>query len=546
MQKVLTRLLRFNATIRHLRPQQIHQRIWRKIYRPRMDATVAPPCRVSLQAWCASPIKYTHLDKDGNIILLGQTISTQIENIWQNSHLDHLTQYNLHYHDWLQHPATTNETAQHLMLQWIKANPTTTSMGWDAYCISQRIVNWIKWFLRHPTCDSQLLNSLAQQIRYLTQRLETHLLGNHLLQNAKALLFAGLFFQNSESIQWYQQGLSLWQTQLKQQILADGGHFERSPMYHALALEDLLDVINLHHVYQYPKNFSWPTLVRKMMVWLQVMTHPDGEIAFFNDSTQGVAPRYAELCDYAQRLKLDFPVELSTLIALTDSGYYRISRGPLDLLIDTAPIEPHYQPGHAHADSLSFELSMHGQRIFVNRGINTYENNATRHWQRSTAAHNTLTIDHKNSSDVWKSFRVGKRARILHRFAQQYADDIVITAAHDGFRPFIHQRCWKITRDYLVIVDELKGSGTHEITQYFHLQPQLNVERKFCTWIIRSQQNNLLQIKLDKKIDCDLQSTLHYPNFNKQESAISLKATGAFKLPCTLITEIHWSSACIS
>ena len=40
--------------------------------------------------------------------------------------------------------------------------------------------------------------------------------------------------------------------------------------------------------------------------------------------------------------------------------------------MDVALIGPNYQPGHAHADVLSFELSLFGQRLLVNIGTSEY------------------------------------------------------------------------------------------------------------------------------------------------------------------------------
>jgi hypothetical protein len=37
------------------------------------------------------------------------------------------------------------------------------------------------------------------QVRFLRKRLEVHLLGNHLFANAKALVFAGLYFSGDEA-----------------------------------------------------------------------------------------------------------------------------------------------------------------------------------------------------------------------------------------------------------------------------------------------------------------------------------------------------------
>lgn len=92
---------------------------------------------------------------------------------------------------------------------------------------------------------AKILNSIAEQARFLEARIEWHVMGNHLIANAKALLFASTLYSGNESNRWYKTGIALLRKQLKVQILADGGHFELSPMYHSLVLEDILDVVNL-------------------------------------------------------------------------------------------------------------------------------------------------------------------------------------------------------------------------------------------------------------------------------------------------------------
>ena len=52
-------------------------------------------------------------------------------------------------------------------------------------------------------------------------------------------------FDGPEGARWLTKGLGILARQIPEQILADGGHFERSTMYHALALEDILDLINV-------------------------------------------------------------------------------------------------------------------------------------------------------------------------------------------------------------------------------------------------------------------------------------------------------------
>ncbi|WP_413889037.1 heparinase II/III family protein [Candidatus Aalborgicola defluviihabitans] len=150
--------------------------------------------------------------------------------------------------------------------------------------------------------------SLVLQARWLHKRLEWHLLGNHLFANAKALVFAGLFFEGPEAQQWLTTGLRIIARELPEQVLSDGGNFERSPMYHAIFLEDLLDLVNAANVWTGQVDAalaeSWRNVAGSMLVWLQGMAHPDGKIALFNDAAFGVAPTTQELTAYARRLAL--------------------------------------------------------------------------------------------------------------------------------------------------------------------------------------------------------------------------------------------------
>jgi len=86
------------------------------------------------------------------------------------------------------------ELQSDLIKKWVQENPPGEGNGWEPYPISLRIVNWVKWDLAKNCLSDEALHSLAVQARYLLKRPEFHLLGNHLFANAKALIFAGLFF----------------------------------------------------------------------------------------------------------------------------------------------------------------------------------------------------------------------------------------------------------------------------------------------------------------------------------------------------------------
>ena len=465
-------------TVRHLKARQLLGRVVFRLARPRADLRPAPARRALQGAWMSppqraaslvGPTRWRLLNHEGDLAELG----------WDHPGAEKLWRYNQHYFDDLNALNAPHRRGWHtaLMARWVTENPPAQGSGWEPYPTSLRIVNWVKWWLGGAPCPPAALNSLAVQVRWLRQRLEWHLLGNHLFANAKALVCAGLFFEGDEADEWLACGLRILDAELPEQVLADGGHFERSPMYHALAFEDVLDLINIsraaggENTALQQLTLACTTRAPAMLRWLRCMSHPDGEIAFFNDAATGIAPPNAELERYAAALAVmgDRPTQGSTLL-LAPSGYARASRGAMVALLDLAPVGPDYLPGHAHADTLSFELSLHGRRVVVNGGTSRYGLGAERLFERGTAAHSTLQVGSMNSSEVWGGFRVGRRAR---------AFDVQVTAnqvqgAHDGYtwlpgKP-VHRRVWRFEAAAMVVEDTLSHSS-HESIARFHLGP---------------------------------------------------------------------------
>jgi uncharacterized heparinase superfamily protein len=476
---MLDRALRLFRTIRYLRPVQFYGRLKLHFYQPSPRLRPAPVMRRAVGIWkaCARPASMMARQRF-RFLNVERELTCAAD--WDNKDWDKLWLYNLHYFNDLNACDATARGPWHreMIVRWMRDNPAGRGIGWEPYCLSVRIVNWCAWSLVGNPFGEQALDSLANQTRYLSRRIEWHLLGNHLLANAKALIFAGAFFFGTEADGWRKTGLHTLRTELHEQILGDGGHIERSPMYHAIVLEDVLDLIQLAAVF--PELIGaadiaqWHDVALRMLRWLAVMTHPDGEISFFNDAAFAIAPTYAQLRDYAQSIGIMVPAEPGEpLTVLADSGYVRMSSGPAVVIADIGKIGPDYQPGHAHADTLSFELSLSGKRVLVNAGISRYDFSIERLWQRSTAAHNTVEIDNQNSSEIWSSFRVARRARPLDVRHGVDDDNIWLSAAHDGYarlhgRP-IHRRTWRLARDALSVVDEIEGHFDRAFSRFrFH------------------------------------------------------------------------------
>lgn len=474
----LEQIDRYFQTIRHLRPVQIYGRLWFSLTRPRIDASPRPALREMTGAWVAparrrasmtGPEYFRLLNEGGSLALCG----------WDGPGRDRLWRYHQHYFEDLNAEGSATRSAWHhaLIADWIAANPPASGTGWEPYPLSLRIVNWIRWALAGNALGEGALQSLAIQVRALAGRMEWHLLGNHLFANAKALVFAGLYFSGPEAGRWLERGRAVILRQIGEQVLPDGGHFELSPMYHAIALEDLLDLVNIMNAYPGTAGDALreacASRIPAMEAWLAAMAHPDQNISFFNDAAFGVAPAIPELRASARRLRLPPPADPAPLVFLRDSGYVRGAAGPAVLIADVGRIGPDHQPGHAHADTLSFELSLHGQRIFVNSGTSLYGNNPERFRQRGTAAHNTVIVCGQNSSEVWGSFRVARRAMPRDVSVEHASGTIRIGGAHDGYtrlpgRP-IHRRDFTLTARSLRIEDRVTPEAPAEAR--FHLHP---------------------------------------------------------------------------
>ena len=438
---------------------------------------MAPACRLPS---ITKEKKFRFLNIDGDLSEIG----------WDGPQREKLWRYNQHYFDDLNAYQAELRLDFHkeLLEDWILENAPGVGVGWEPYPTSLRIVNWIKWSLRTEELSESAIHSLAIQLRWLSRRLEVHLMGNHLFANAKALVYGGLFFQSTEANKWLQKGLAILDREVKEQILSDGGHFELSTMYHALVLEDLLDLINLTKCFsdrlnseQNKQVSSWREVAEKMHSWLDTMCHPDGEMSFFNDSAFDIAPNKSELDAYANRV-LHTKLKNSKCCEVyhVDSGYLKIIKNESVAFLDVAKVGPDYLPGHAHADTLSFEWSIGKHRVIVNSGTSCYGNSKVRLWQRGTAAHNTVVINRQNSSEVWGGFRVARRAYPieLQVLQNKHNNATEVHCAHNGYFRLTgkpkHSRKWMMDEESFLIEDYV-GETTKEAEARFHFHPDVQV-----------------------------------------------------------------------
>ena len=482
-------------TLRHLKARQIFGRAqwyWRKRFASpnRFAKRQAPPypgCR-----WNPSreflPAMFVPNDagslKSGSLTFLNCSRLVGWPPQWSCPALPKLWQYNLHYFDFIW--ALDLAAAQCLAVDWIQQHRLAKGqVGWEPYPTSLRMMNWCTYFFgRH--CERvevdrafcrQLWGSIFLQTEWLSRRVELHLLGNHLLENAAALAIVGSCFAGEAAGRWLAQGRRLLVHELNEQVLADGLHFERSPMYHCRVLHLLL-LLNagIPEIAELVAE-----LVRRACAALLSVCHPDGRIALLNDSAFGICHAPQTLADYSAEALGEPKAEAENgAFALGSAGYFGYRDGNDYVICDAGEIGPSYIPGHAHGDMFSFELSFDGCRVFTDSGVSDYEISETRRYCRSTAAHNTVEVAGQDQCEFWAAFRVGRRGRPRDLKWEAMPQGFRLKGWHDGYMRLPgqprHERQFSWHRDGVLLVrDRVSSRVVVDVVARFHLHPDCRV-----------------------------------------------------------------------
>lgn len=401
-----------------------------------------------------------------NFLNLKRSFSEDMQD-WSFADYGMLWTYNLNYFDWLHQLGMSKEVGLATLRKYYSRPALNNHIILHPYPTSIRIINFAKFVSKWDIKEKWLFHDLESDLKLLIGRLEYHLLANHLLENAFALYIGGLITKKEE---FTRKGKKLLIRELKKQVLKDGMHYERSPMYHLIILERLLDSLNFA---KSAKDNLLPELrfYATRMTGLVLNWQDLDRIPMMQDSAYGIALSIPSILEYSHRLLGDdFPEAANDL---GDSGYRRINSGYFRLFANVGSIGPSYQPGHAHADELNFELYYKGAPIIVDTGISTYEKNPRRQFERSTVSHNCVVLNAKNSSDVWSGFRVGRRAKV-----ELIEDDIMVVAQHFGYAPIVVKRSWHSLNGTIVINDVLKNTPKRfEARGKLHFHPDISIER---------------------------------------------------------------------
>ncbi|MCX6623447.1 MAG: heparinase II/III-family protein, partial [Acidobacteria bacterium] len=182
--------------------------------------------------------------------------------------------------------------------------------------------------------------------------------------------------------------------------------------------------------------------------------------------------------------QLDTREPAETQAYYPSAGYVvqRSGWGPLDsqLVFDCGGLGM-LNGAHAHADALSVTLFSRGQELLVDPGTFVY--NCAPEWRRyfrSTAAHNTVTIDERDQAEQGGTFQWQTKLRSRAAAEITLPGVRYTEAEHDGYRRLPHEvihrrRLLFVPPDSWIVVDDLRGSGEHRFDFCYHFAPEAEI-----------------------------------------------------------------------
>ncbi len=361
--------------------------------------------------------------------------------------------------------------ARALVGEWIARPPADPALR-TAPVVAARIAAWLGHydFFAASAADEfrvAMMRRLVLDGRLLAAAIPLERATVGALTALKGLIAAGVALAENGGV--LARALRALPVELERQILADGGHVERSPSAQLAALRELVEMKLILSAAGTAPPVALAACLDRMCPALRAMRHGDGGLALFNSSEEEDATLVDLVLAQAGRGRAVHP-------SLAETGFERLAAGRSVLLMDTGvPAGPGID-GRAAAGTLSFELSVGRERLIVNCG-SVPSPEAWRNALRATAAHSTLCVADTSSSEV-KGDGLGRRPAKVPVTRQSNGGAHWLEASHDGWsRPFgaVHHR-----RLYLAETgDDLRGEDAVECEAdrpyaiRFHLHPMV-------------------------------------------------------------------------
>ena len=515
---------------------------------------------------------------------------------------DHKVTWEVNRHQWLitlgqawQLTGDTRyaSTAAMLLRNWLTSNPPKQGINWcSALELAFRVQAWIQGLrLLHdaPQLDvvlrTDLVASAALQVDHIVRNLSTWFSPNtHLTGEALAILSAGCAWPDlPHAARWRTLGWQILTDELPKQVRPDGVYFEQSAWYQSYTLDF------------YTLGLTWATFaglavphdmterISAAACALRAVTRPDGTIAMFGDDDGGrtlplTRAPFGDMTDSLWRaasllqddtlvppvdtsrstlLWLEGPAAFASMSgkdarrgrrasgALRDGGWVTLTEpgtsadGDHWLVLDAGP-HGALSHAHSHADALAIDLSVHGVPIFVDPGTGAYVGERRRRY-RSTAVHNTVTVDGADSSEQGSAFTWRSATDTqLAGFGTSRAAEFVV-ASHDGYTrlvdPVRHTRVLlRLRQRYWIMLDTIDCAASHHVALTFQTAPDTMVDQRTRDAFVVRRHDTTVHVAMDPQLTGCVAERSVSPAYALEVPASAIVATADIEIGTSFCT----------
>lgn len=504
---------------------------------------------------------------------------------WRQSFADPEVAASLHRWNWLLYGVTTDPEvlprtdAIALMRSWIAACHRDAAGRDGPYTTGERLVNGLLFLMRDPKGDvpRDIAVAFRQMARFVAEHLEYHpggLTGNHAFNNARALLFAGVFLGDSRA---RDLAYAVAAERLPVLVTDDGFLREGSAHYHLLFTRWVLEML---WVVQSAHDGEFSALLLPFAhrlvsrCWFFVVSRANGDasIPLIGDISPDFPPDWLVGLPWsALALSVFTPTHLppapgaagwASLLAPTRSGtadsrrtqrfesfpasgWCRADVGAWTLVVRARSHDGVPRSGHEHADLGSFTLFRDGAPFVIDCGRIDYSNSPISAYGPSAAAHNAPIVDGLGVMLLGPSWFAPHYASVrVAMQAMASESGCRIDIGHDGFRrltgePVSHRRALILDSSGLRVDDHFDGRGSRHVHWQLHFAPDVSGAQTGRTWSLGTAHGTL---RIDPSltvamVEGNVRSPvggLYFPVYGEVQPITTLQAGGRITLPAVL------------
>ncbi len=441
---------------------------------------------------------------------------------------------------------------------------------------------------------ADLLKALLAHGRFIRDNLEDGpVRGNHFLSDLAGLYLCGLALPEfREASSWRVFARETLTSEMQRQVTHDGFDTEASTSYHAFVTEMILFPALLASEKGDPFPPDYLSRLDKMLAAVAALIRPDGTLPQIGDNDDGrflIFSQYHRprrdwrplmaLGGYLFRradwlaLSGDAWVEGAWVIgepflrwreglpassgvppfrscSFPEAGIYQLAAGPVSMVVDAGGVGQGGNGGHAHNDTLAFDLYAFGEEILPDRGTGTYTPDlGVRNRFRSTGAHNTIRVDGQEINPFPEEpFRLipVDSPRVLRWRAGSRT--VYLSAEQNGYRrlpsPLVHRRRILLdsTRRIFRVGDHFEGRGRHRFEASYHLAPGWTAGLDENGWSAHRNGEKLgLRLRWvhpPPRARARVEEDLHSPSYGVIEPACAIRIEWEDEAPCGLTYEL--------